>query len=80
MLGTVLTLESCCKMYAGALRQTLHLHRPLSKRKAFVLTEIIHRARVFDAKAAAAAVSETNVSKAAADRGAVSMGFAASAL
>lgn len=49
--------------------------RPLSKRKAFMLTDIVHRENIYDAKAALATTERANLPDVVAARG-----FAASAL
>jgi hypothetical protein len=36
----------------------IHLCRPLSKRKSWTVTEILHRAKIFDANAASAAAAQ----------------------
>lgn len=36
----------------------IHLCRPLSKRKSWTVTEILHRAKIFDANAARAAAAQ----------------------
>jgi hypothetical protein len=36
----------------------IHLCRPLSKRKSWTVTEILHRAKIFDANAARAAADQ----------------------
>ncbi|KAL4418663.1 hypothetical protein ABPG77_003581 [Micractinium sp. CCAP 211/92] len=57
----------------------VHISRPLSKRKCWVVTQILHRARVFDAESAAqAAAADAAAHHAGGGLGAPS--FAASAL
>jgi hypothetical protein len=56
----------------------VHISRPLSKRKCWMVTQVIHRARVFDAEAATKAAAADAAAHHAGPPGAPS--FAASAL
>lgn len=58
----------------------IHLCRPLSKRKSWTVTEILHRAKIFDANAARAAAAQQPRSSATSSSIGEAHSFASSAL